>query len=301
MNKRVTKCIICDESHVTNVIKNDVPLLLCTKCHLLWRVTFDVADSFYEYNEVSLRQESLDRRLRNVRDRIRLLEKYISGNNFCDIGAGEGMFVRELVAKGYTNVVGIEPNTGAVHFAETKGIPVMLGTLENVPEVTKERGIHTISLFHVIEHLPDPLAALTKIYDSLQVGDHVVLETPNIHSFVFKRTHYVHPLIYPEHLYYFDTENLPQLLEKVGFKIVAKGKRGFDHYNLSIRHALFYLGIGSSPYVKKKEMDGPLREVRENNDKDSADPMLRRLLRKTLSALVVLLGRVDYQWVIARK
>ncbi len=299
MNSIVSTCIVCDDSQVTEVTRNDVQLFFCTKCHLMWRATFDVVDTFYEQNEVSLSQESLTRRLRNVRNRIRLIQKYIACNDFCDIGAGEGMFIRELVRKGYDNVVGIEPNKRAVSFAMTENIPVVLGTLEDVPQTIKERGIHTVSLFHVIEHLEDPLGALTKIYESLHTGDHLVVETPNMNAYAFIRTQYVHPLIYPEHLYYFDSENLPLLLKKIGFKIQSKGKRGFDHYNLSIRQALFYLGVGSLPYFKKNDSHGTPRKIREG--KDVTDSVFRKLLRKTLSVLVVLMGRVDYQWVIAKK
>ncbi len=300
MNRIVTSCIVCEESQVTQIIRNNLPLFQCATCNLAWRTQFDVAETFYEEdNEVSLKKENLERRLRNVQDRIRLMQKYFSPQDLCDVGAGEGMLIRELARQGYGNVVGIEPNTRAVSFAQGEGTDVVSGTLEEVAGVIKERMIHAITLFHVIEHLDDPKGALANIYESLQAGDYMVIETPNARAYSFIRTKYNHPLIYPEHLYYFDIENLPQLLTKVGFTVVAKGKRGFDQYNMSIRQSLFCLGIGKPPFRSAQNNNQGSAGMSEHNETRTS--LIRTFVRKVLSRLVIALGRVDYQWVIVRK
>lgn len=300
MNSIVTSCIICEKSQTVLIVRNSLPLLQCSSCNLAWRTKFDVQESFYEdENEVSLKKENLERRLRNVQDRIRLMQKYFPLNDLCDVGAGEGMLIRELAIQGYRNAIGIEPNTRAVSFAREQGIDVVPGTLDDATHIISERKIHSVTLFHVIEHLEDPKGALTKIYESLRKGDYLVIETPNAQAYSFIRTKYMHPLIYPEHLYYFDMENLPLLLRKVGFVFVAKGRRGFDQYNLSIRQSLFYLGIGKTPYQPKKHTDEKSNDaLREVENKDS---LFRIVVRKVLSLAVVLLGRVDYVWVVVKK
>ncbi len=299
MNSTITHCTICMKSQVTEITRNNLPLYLCATCGLVWRQKFDVHDAFYEENEVSLRRENIERRLRNVQDRIRLLSKYFVPNNLCDIGAGEGMFLHELEVRGHSNVIGIEPNKQAVTFAHEQGVDIVAGTIEDLPQITKERNIHAVTLFHVIEHLEDPKGVLMNVYDCLSTGDHVVIETPNVDAYSFIKTRYMHPLIYPEHLYYFDTENLPLLLKKVGFTIIAKGKRGFDQYHLSIRQSLFYLGLGKFPYSHKKDNGETTHTIHDT--KVRTDSFLRNLLRMVLSFIVVVLGRVDYQWVIVKK
>lgn len=292
-------CIICEVSNVKRIVRNEIPMLECETCGLVWKQHFDVAVSHYEENEIHVGKANLSRRVNNVQDRIARIEKYFVPNNLCDIGAGEGTFLRELSTRGYTNVIGIEPNREAVTFAQSQGVTVSEGTLADAPDVIRRHNVHAVTLFHVIEHLDDPKGALKKLYSSLGPGDHLVIETPDAEAYSVVRAQYRHPLVYQEHLFYFNTKNLVLLLERVGFTIQAQGKRGFDQYNMSIRQALFYLGMGKPPFISSGREKHEQEEAAETNIKKTS--MVRTAIRKSLSLLVTILGRVDYQWVIAEK
>ncbi len=295
-------CIVCRSNETRETVRNGLPMFQCAVCGLVWRRDFDVDISHYEDVPVKLAEKNLTRRTRNVQDRIRLIERHLTPNDVCDIGPGEGLFLRELARKGYRNLIGIEPNKDAAAFGRAQGLDIIPGTLSDAPKIIREHGVHTVTLFHVIEHLTDPREALTSIYESLGKGDHLIIETPNADGYSFVRTNHQHPLVYPQHLFYFNMDNLARLLTDVGFTVAARGKRGFDQYNMSIRHALFCLGFGKPTFVPASEGSKSAGAVTgESVHPEGVSSYARACIRKMLNMAVILLGRVDYQWVIARK
>ena len=296
----MNECIICGTNNVKEIVRNKLSMLECQMCNLVWRQEFDVETSHYKNKEIGLGKTKLDARIRNVKDRIKLIKKYIEPNNLCDIGTGEGVFLLELKKQGYKNIIGIEPNKKAVFFAKSRGLKVFEASLDKIPDIIiRDNNIHTITLFHVIEHLENPRKALEMIYNNLSIGDYLIIETPNDKAYSFLKAKYEHPLIYQEHLFYFDTKNLILLLESIGFKIQAKGKRGFNQHNMSIQKSLCCLGV-SKPSLPSTE-NNCCEKINIPENESIRNSITRILVRKALNLLVVFLGRVDYQWVIARK
>ena len=295
----MNECIVCASKDVKDIVRNKLPLLECSECHLVWRQEFNVDMSHYEDKEIELGEKKLTARIRNVNDRIKFIKKYIEPNNLCDIGAGEGTFLLELKKKGYKNIVGIEPSKEAISFAKSHDIDVVEGTLSDAPVIIKERKICVVTLFHVIEHLKKPRDVIRLIYDNLPRGGFLVIETPNSQAYSFHKTGFQHPLIYPEHFFYFDSKNLIQLIESVGFFVKGSGKRGFDQYHMSIRESLFYLGVGKSPFVCKEDSKQKDATLSQNINKKGS--LIRVVIRKILNLLVLLLRRVDYPWVVAKQ
>lgn len=295
------KCTVCHGTAIIEIIRNGLPLFECQTCRLAWRQTFDVDIAQYEEGDMCLGNANLERRTRNVKDRIACLERYLIPNDVCDIGAGEGMFLVELMKKGYTNVIGIEPNRGALAFGRAHGLTLFEGTLKEAPDIIRKNAIRIVTLFHVIEHLPNPRESVDSIYRALPSGGYLVVETPNSSAYSFVKTNHAHPLIYSQHLYYFNTDNLGRLLESVGFTIQARGKRGFDQYHMTIRQSLFCLGIGRPPFRTGVSITGENAHRGTEKSISGGGSLIRSLVRKTLSLFVVILGRGDYQWIIVRK
>jgi hypothetical protein len=72
-------------------------------------------------------------------------------------------------------------------------------------------GAYLVVSYHMLEHVSDPLAALKKIYESMDVGSYFHVEVP-IEIGV--------PRIEFAHLYPFHDNDLKHMLEDVGFNIV---------------------------------------------------------------------------------
>jgi len=157
-------------------------------------------------------------------------------------------------------------------------------------------------MFHLIEHLTNPLNVLKSIYASLQSGDKLIIEAPNINSYSVKRMNYKNSIIYYEHFFYFNLQTLTDILKVVGFKVMASGKREFNQNNLSIRESLFRLGL-VSPTKNSSYGQFINHSSTEQASNSSSLKMgwLRKMVRKFLNKLVIILRRQDFIWIIAEK
>src|SRR3989344_5893940 len=206
MNTVPKKCIICG-SHPGAYAANDLPMWRCPQCSLMWRQSFDVPISHYEEADggFSASKEKLQRR--NIKDRIRTVGTYVNLDNTCDIGGSKGYFVEELLKSGYRNVYGIDPNKVQVEAAVRRGTSMLAGSTEDLQNFFPARKTKIATLFHVIEHLPDPVKTITDIYTALPANGYLIVETPDFSSYSFQKLNYRHKLVYEEHLFYFTFDN----------------------------------------------------------------------------------------------
>lgn len=283
----MTPCIICGSTERQELELNGLPLFKCTSCALMWRRTFDIPLSHYEETDPRSSPERAAARLRNARDRIRTLFADTPKDGVCDVGTGEGTFLVALAEDGGTGV-GIEPGHRYREEAARMGVRLVGETFNDVPRAAKEEGVQTLTLFHVIEHVERPDEMLRLFFNALPQGGRVIIETPNMYSPVLKAAGYKDSLVYPEHLYYFNEDNLPRLLKKTGFRVASQGRRDFDQYNMPIRQSLRRL-LGTS-YGTPVPLASAVRQK-----------SWRGLLRSWLSRRVVATGRLNYVWIVAQK
>lgn len=295
------ECIVCGGTDHEKIVLNRLPLLRCRGCGLIRRREFDISISYYEEIDPSDTPEKRRARLRNSKDRIRQLSPFVPLSGWCDVGTGEGIFLEALAARGGTGI-GIEPGDLGKKKAAEHGVRIAGETIEDIARVASQEDVRVVSLFHVIEHLERPDIEIRRIHDALPPSGFLVLETPDIDSPVFKLRGYEDPLIYPEHLWYFSEKTLRVLLEKRGFRVIATGRRDFDQQNIPIRESLFRLGLSSRGPVYGKRTDvRPERERQMPRESASRGSGARTFLRRVLSRLVAVTGRLQYLWVVAQK
>jgi SAM-dependent methyltransferase len=113
---------------------------------------------------------------RNFREAAAWVERSREGRGpgrLLDVGCGYGGFVRIMRDRGW-DAGGIDPSPATVSAAVAAGLPVRLGTLGDV-----EGRYDAITLFYVLEHLPDPAAALRKLFDLLSPGGILLVRVPH--------------------------------------------------------------------------------------------------------------------------
>lgn len=93
-----------------------------------------------------------------------------------DVGCGFGGFVTLMRQQGW-EAEGIDPSHAAVDFAKRRNVPVRLGTFEKLE--AGARPYDGITLFYVLEHLPDPMEALRKAFALLAPGGILLLRVPH--------------------------------------------------------------------------------------------------------------------------
>jgi 2-polyprenyl-3-methyl-5-hydroxy-6-metoxy-1,4-benzoquinol methylase len=101
-----------------------------------------------------------------------------------DIGCGDGSFLRIMADRGW-QVAGVDFDAAAVAVARGHGLDVTIGTAESLLQGGRRFDVVTAS--HVIEHLPDPEAFLSRCRELLRPGGKIVLKTPNSASFGHRR------------------------------------------------------------------------------------------------------------------
>ena len=110
---------------------------------------------------------------------VRWLEGAHRGH-LLDVGAGNGHFLAHMRDLKW-DVMGVEPDPSAVRVAvERFGLPVTHGTLDTARLPLP--ACDAITLFHVLEHVPDPVATLEHVKRLLRAGGQVVVVTPNAES-----------------------------------------------------------------------------------------------------------------------
>ena len=133
-----------------------------------------------------------------------------------DIGASSGEWVYLLRSLGVP-AQGIEPNLGYWAFArESLGLDVMDGTLQQRLPQLPAGSYDLVSLFHVLEHLPDPLQALRGIRTLLAPQGRLFIEVPDAAGMSSPCNTF-----FRAHTLYFSAHSLRSLALAAGFEVAA--------------------------------------------------------------------------------
>lgn len=180
-----------------------------------------------------------DNHRRTFRDRLRLMGDRTGRGRLLDVGAATGFFVEQAIAAGW-NAEGIEFSPWAARYArEVVGVPVREGTLEGAG--FEAAAFDVVTMWEVIEHLPDPREVLNEIRRVLAPGGMLYLSTPDAGSAVARGLgkRWLGWKKIPEHLFYFDRPSLTQLLTSCGFEVL---QHRYVPLTVTWRYALERLG-----------------------------------------------------------
>ncbi len=167
---------------------------------------------------------------RNLRKKIQLIDNQVDkSKSLLDFGAGTGDFVLTAKQSGY-EASGVEPNEKARNLAESKGLS-LYPSLDELGQ----KSFQVITLWHVLEHLPNLEQQIQKITSSLIKDGALLIAVPNFKSFDAKY-YGMHWAGYdvPRHLWHFSKKSIRQLFDKQGFKVVAIHPMWFDAFYVSM-------------------------------------------------------------------
>ncbi|MDB4756817.1 class I SAM-dependent methyltransferase [Mariniblastus sp.] len=116
---------------------------------------------------------------RLAKERLDAIQDFVTPkSSILDVGSGGGEFVYTCGLNGLT-ASGIEPNKGYANFSmEAYGIDVDCNFFEEVN--FHQDSFDCITMFHVMEHLENPVRSLKTLSSFLKPGGVFVVEVPNV-------------------------------------------------------------------------------------------------------------------------
>ena len=188
------------------------PILRCGNCRFGFsqvRPTEKQLGQMYEHMEIGLYEsESIGRSISALRQ-LKTIERYATpAGRLLDIGCASGLFLRRAIDAGWKGE-GIEPckpfipralqvlgSEAQIHFATLQAAPVTKASFD------------VVTLWDVLEHVPDPIGFLTLAGSFLKPGGLLFANVPNLDSIQARLLRSKWPLILPEHLNYFNLNSL---------------------------------------------------------------------------------------------
>ena len=229
-----------------NVVKCDVCGLVYTNP----RPSSEEIETFYAqhyYGRQNLRFKALvEVPIRLVRrQRSRKILRLMDSGRILDVGCGRGRMLDEFKRRGW-ETFGTELSEQAAGAArEEFGLNVRSIPLEDWG--FEDKFFDAITLWHVLEHLPDPRGTLREVSRILKDDGLLVVSTPNFDSFQAKvsKEKWFH-LDVPRHYYHFSTGTLTQMLESVGFRVWRQHLFSLEYDPFGLMQSLLNM-LGGEP------------------------------------------------------
>ena len=157
----------------------------------------------------------------HVRFAARAVEEASEKGVVLDVGCGGGLFLRMMRERGYP-VAGLDFSLAAAATAWRQNqVPVVCSTLSRPPLAPESCA--AITMFHVLEHLYDPVSYLDEARRLLRPAGRLIVQVPNAACWQFLVLgENWNGLDAPRHLIHFRTSHLVSLLEQCGFEVLRK-------------------------------------------------------------------------------
>lgn len=209
---RVVRCSSCGLTYVT-------PRRNAEKLREMYLVDYWKSTSAKDFGYANyLKDEPLY--LRTYRRRFKAIRRYFpSPGRVLDVGCAAGYFLSVAKENGW-RCTGVEVSGEMTRFARDRyQLDVRQGVLDE--HAFDPASFDLITFWDVIEHIPDPRAALAQAHRLLAPGGRLVIETQNVDSrfarFMGRRWHHYK---HAEHIYHFNPATVRRLLHSTGFEIL---------------------------------------------------------------------------------
>lgn len=249
-----TDCLACEKRGRFWTKKAGRDVWRCASCGLVWvpegLVVGEGGASIYEGDTPIFLQDGNEQyyldetNLISCRQKVEWVAEHVPrGARLLDAGANFGHFLS--VARDHFDAVGVELSRAAVTWSrEHFQVENHAASIYNLPEQLAGP-YQAVTLFDVIEHVPQPREALLALKRVLAPGGHLFLSTPDAGSLVARAMgshwHYLNPI---QHIVLFNRANLSRILKDAGFEVLGARTLG-HHYRVGyVLDRLAYLHGG---------------------------------------------------------
>ncbi|MEP5338877.1 MAG: class I SAM-dependent methyltransferase [Algibacter sp.] len=177
----------------------------------------------------------------SLKKKLSLINSYSEkSKSLLDVGSGTGDFLQIAQQNNWT-VSGIEPNEEARGIANKKTNDSVFETEQLLK--FKENSFDVITLWHVLEHLPNLEDHIKTFKKLLKPNGTLIIAVPNYKSFDAK--HYKNfwaALDVPRHLWHFNRASISKLVGKESMNVINIKPMLFDAFYVSLLSEKYKMG-----------------------------------------------------------
>jgi 2-polyprenyl-3-methyl-5-hydroxy-6-metoxy-1,4-benzoquinol methylase len=252
--------------------RDDISVVKCQKSQVIFLSDCDHITSVY-YSNHSLNYWSVNTRnqarLKNLEDDTRRAQQFqsqVCNKRWLDFGTGAGGIL-DLLSEKAAETFAVEPQNEIRQYLVSQGYQVV----ENC-EFLRDDYFDIITLFHVYEHLINPVEVLKTLKSKLKSGGKIIVEVPHARDFLidfldldsFKKNTF-----WSEHLILHTRESLAAFISASGFTEILI--QGFQRYPLA--NHLYWLSQGKPGghhewnYLRNVDLDAAYSSLLTQIDK----------------------------------
>lgn len=202
---------------------HSLDIIECLACGLVFLSSFDhIHKDFYQEArmhdkhdepvdiEVWLKDSAWDDDRRFI-----FLKRVIENRSVLDFGCGAGGFLMRARTAA-SRVAGVEVETRLKPHFRKEGLEVFT-------DIAEVKGLfNLITLFHVLEHMKDPVTFLMRLSEKLNEDGQLIVEVPSADDALLKlyaSDHFSKFTYWSCHLFLFTNETISSIAEKAGLKV----------------------------------------------------------------------------------
>lgn len=226
-------CEICDSSEFSEIAEaraytGGQPIYVCRSCGLVQVIDRRSPEDIAKAWEKDLFQVTYTARNPAVKARQAFVAEFmdqklsLNGKSVCDIGAGEGYFIRQLRDEYGADVFGVEPSTKNCALMKEHDVSCFDGTIERFrdSEAGGKEKFDIVTILWALEACSSPYQMLRAAHGLVKEGGHIVIGTGSRVLVPFKKPlqYYITTNPLDTCAFRFSANTLEGVLAKAGFE-----------------------------------------------------------------------------------
>ena len=217
------RCPICAKEMVGMFNTYEFSVLRCENCSFIgldletWQYPYSQGDYYTNIND-----SDVDPKRPFIVRRVDFVKKY-GGGRLAELGCGLGETAIAFSHSGF-NVYGVEESMNATGFLKKRfdDVKWICGNIETF--LADNKGFDVITLFHVLEHIPQPRRFAELCRNALNHGGVLIVEVPDVYGGLAKLRGKKWEYWLPHHVNYFGVNSLRHLFEPLGMRLIKSKK-----------------------------------------------------------------------------
>lgn len=239
-------CLICKKKKFllkSKIVRDSKKhqILICKNCghHQIYPIPTLLQEKFFYDDNKQEKNLHVNPSIREIKKkyesdttrRIEFVSKIIKKNNkILEVGSGYGLFLEGMKNIGY-DITGIEISKEKRRISK-KITQVEVLDVNIVNEKLNLPKVDVIVLFHVLEHIIEPVTFLKNLKKLLKTNGKIIVEVPNLADHQLKINKKYQEFYWQRaHIHYFKPKIFQKVFEDSGFNVKIKGVQRYSIEN----------------------------------------------------------------------